>query len=74
MNLNYQHHHINVENNLVKSSIFEYFDKEKGVRICNAFEIKNIINEVGGLYDYKAYIKQASISFADNKGSIINFK
>ncbi|MBT3195238.1 MAG: hypothetical protein HN338_02045 [Candidatus Ruthia sp.] len=72
VNLNHKHHKINPADNLVKSSIFEYLDQELGERMCNTLEIENIINEAGGLSDYKNYIKQASISFADNKGNSLN--
>jgi REP element-mobilizing transposase RayT len=68
VNLNHKHHGIDPGKNLVKSSIFEYLDQEAGVSICNPSEIQNIITESGGLSDYKSYIKQASITFADNKG------
>ncbi len=68
VNLNHKHHGIDPGKNLVKSSIFEYLDQEAGVSICNPSEIQNIIAESGGLPDYKSYIKQASITFADNKG------
>jgi len=68
VNLNHKHHGIDLGKNLVKSSIFEYLDQEAGVSICNPSEIQNIITESGGLSDYKSYIKQASITFADNKG------
>jgi len=71
VNLNYKHHQIDVKKNLVKSSVFEYFDTEMGDRICDTTEISNIIAEVGNLSDYKAYIKQASISFSDNKGNTV---
>ena len=72
VNLNHMHHRIDPTQNLVKSSIFEYLDQEKGVGICNPSEIQNIITESGGLSDYKAYIKQASIAFADNKNHSLN--
>ncbi|MCH9645308.1 MAG: transposase [Proteobacteria bacterium] len=68
VNLNHKHHRIDPAKNLVKSSIFEYLDKELGICICDPLEIRAIIAESGGLTDYKSYIKQASISFADNKG------
>ncbi|WPE17544.1 transposase [Candidatus Thioglobus autotrophicus] len=72
VNLNHKHHGIDPNNNLVKSSIFEYLDQEMGTSICSPTEIQNIITESGGLTDYKAYIKQASIAFADNKGRSLN--
>jgi len=72
VNLNYKHHQIDEKKNLVKSSIFEYLDSEMGDRICNTSEIQNIITETGNLSDYIDYIKQASISFSDNKGNLIS--
>jgi len=72
VNLNHKHHGIDPGKNLVKSSIFEYLDQEAGVSICNPSEIQNIIAESGGLSDYKSFIKQASMTFADNKGYSIS--
>jgi len=72
INLNHKHHRIDPNINLVKSSIFEYLDQEMGTSICSPTEIQNIITESGGLIDYKSYIKQASIAFADNKGRSLN--
>ena len=72
VNLNYKYHQVDVKKNLVKSSVFEYLDTEIGSRICDTTEISNIIAEVGNLSDYKTYIKQVSISFADNKGNLVN--
>ncbi|WP_162262089.1 transposase [Bathymodiolus septemdierum thioautotrophic gill symbiont] len=67
VNLNYKHHKIDRQTRMVKSSIFEYLDMEMGRRICSENEINNILNEVGGLEEYKKYATNASISFADNK-------
>jgi REP element-mobilizing transposase RayT len=67
VNLNYKHHKINLKKQLVKSSIFEYLDTELGPRICDISEIKNIIDDYGSLQQYKADIKNTSISFAMNK-------
>ncbi len=72
VNLNYKHHQIDPQNNLVKSSIFEYFDEELGDRICDIDEIQKIINESNGINEYKKIIKKASISFAENKGIILD--
>jgi putative transposase len=68
VNLNHKHHKIDPSKNLVKSSLFEYLDQEMGVSICNPSDIQDVIAESGGLSDYKDFIKQASISFANNKG------
>jgi len=75
VNLNYVHHKINTNKNLVKSSLCEYLpDAGKACTkdICNQDEIINIINEVGGLLEYKKFIKSASKTFTDNKGNTVN--
>ena len=73
VNLNYKHHKINPNKQLIKTSLFEYFDEELGDRICSQTEIDAIIAESGGLSDYKNMIKQASMSFANNKGATLSF-
>ena len=73
VNLNYKHHKIDPSKQLVKTSLFEYLDEELGDRICSQTEIDAIIAESGSLSDYKNTIKQASISFADNKGLNLSF-
>ena len=40
---------------------------EKG--ICNQEIVKSIISEIGSLFEYKQFIKNASLSFADNKNN-----
>ncbi|CAC9434910.1 hypothetical protein BHECKSOX2_542 [Bathymodiolus heckerae thiotrophic gill symbiont] len=69
VNLNYKHHHINPKENLVKSSVFEYFGNELGDRICSADEINGVIAEIGSLDDYQDFAKNASQVFIDNKKS-----
>ena len=71
VNLNHKHHRIDPAKNLVKSSMFEYLDQELGECICNPVEIQAIIEESDGLIEYKKFIKQASITFADNKGNTL---
>jgi REP element-mobilizing transposase RayT len=71
INLNYVHHRIDPKINLVKSSIFEYLDKELGESICNQEEIKNVINEIGTIKDYKKFAKNTSKIFGKNKGLVI---
>lgn len=73
VNLNFKHHKIDPKKQLVKTSLFEYLDEELGDRICSQTEIDAIIAESGSLSDYKNTIKQASISFADNKGLNLSF-
>jgi len=68
VNLNYMHHKINPANNFVKSSLDEYLGIELGRHICDQNSLDLIISEIGSNADYKQFIKQASISFADNKG------
>ena len=72
VNLNYKHHQIDSTKNLVKSSLFEYFDENFGDGICNQTEIHDIINEIGSINDYKQFIKQASITFTENKGKSLS--
>jgi len=72
VNLNFKHHKIDPKNQLVKTSLFEYFDEELGDRICSQTEIKSIIVVSGGLIEYKKMIKNASISFADNKNIFLS--
>ena len=75
INLNYAHHKIDTNVNLVRSSLYDYItDAGKACtnHICDQDEIANIINETGGLSEYKVFIKNASKSFADNKGNVIN--
>ncbi|MBE8189947.1 MAG: hypothetical protein HAW58_03630, partial [Candidatus Thioglobus sp.] len=71
VNLNHKHHRIDPEKQLVKSSIFEYFGRELGENICDEDEMDKIIQEAGGLNEYKKYLKQASIAFADNKSVLL---
>ena len=72
VNLNYKHHQIDPSKNIVKSSLFEYLDEELGDGICDQTEIDNIINEIGSVNDYKQFIKQASITFTENKGKSLS--
>ncbi len=72
VNLNYKHHKINPEKNLVKSSLPEYLGASFETGICEQIEINAIIQESGGLDSYKEYIKQASMSFANNKDIVLN--
>ncbi len=68
VNFNYRHHAIKPENNLVKSSIFEYLAKERGESICDINSIKEVLYEVGGLKEYKKYANDISKYFGENKG------
>lgn len=75
INLNYAHHKINSKTNLVKSSLDDYLSgagKACTNDICSQNEITSIVNEIGGLSEYKIFIKNASTTFADNKGNIVN--
>jgi REP element-mobilizing transposase RayT len=72
VNLNFKHHKIDPKNQLVKTSLFEYFNEELGDRICDQAEIGLILAESGGLTEYKKMIKNASISFADNKNIFLS--
>ncbi|SMN15137.1 hypothetical protein CRYPA_1187 [uncultured Candidatus Thioglobus sp.] len=74
VNLNYVHHRINPKENLVKSSIFEYFGDELGESICDQKEIESIIDEIGTLDEYKEFSRATSKIFGENKGIIIKDK
>ena len=74
VNLNFKHHKIDPKNQLVKTSLFEYFNEDLGVRICDKQEIESILMESDGLNEYKKMIKSASISFANNKDISLSFK
>jgi REP element-mobilizing transposase RayT len=67
VNLNYRHHNIDISTNLVKSSIFEYFDSELGKEICARSEIKKVIAEIGSIKEYKQFAFRSSEIFTDNK-------
>lgn len=68
VNLNYKHHQYNLKKDLIKTSIFEYLDIEKGENICNKQEIKNILEVIGGIDSYKKYLKNQSEYFIEKKG------
>ena len=72
VNLNYQHHKINPNENLVKSSINEYLNNEPGKNICSKQELTSIIAEIGGISNYKDFVKNASMTFAEKKGNVLN--
>jgi REP element-mobilizing transposase RayT len=67
VNLNYKHHFINPKENLVKSSIFEYYDSEVGDKICSEKEVQKVMQMVGGVSEYKKYSKQISNYFIDKR-------
>lgn len=71
VNLNYLHHKINPKNTFVKSSIFEYLDKEIGKPICNQQDIDSIVKEIGTIQEYEDFAKNTSKVFGENKGLII---
>ncbi len=72
VNLNYIHHKIDPKENLVKSSIFEYLDKDLDNSICNKDEIDPIIKEIGTINDYEIFAKNTSKVFGENKGLIVS--
>ena len=75
VNLNYVHHQIDTNKNLVISSLSDFIsDAGKACtnEICDQAEIDKVINETGGLSEYKDFIKNASKTFTDNKGNVIN--
>jgi len=69
VNLNYQHHKIDPEKNIVKTSFFEYIEKYN-FNICNYEEVKSIVNGVGGIEEYKAYAKIQSLYFKERKEAL----
>ena len=71
VNLNYIHHRISPKGNLIKSSIFEYLNKELGESICNQQEVDNIISEIGTIKEYEEFSKKTSKVFGENKGLVI---
>jgi len=71
VNLNYVHHKINPKQTLVKSSIFEYLDKEIGESICNQQEVDSIVKEIGSIQEYEHFAKNTSKVFGENKGLVI---
>jgi hypothetical protein len=74
INLNHKHHKIDLNKNLVKTSLFEYLGTTLDDSICEQTEIASIIRESNGINDYKKYIEQASIAFANNKNIILSSK
>lgn len=76
VNLNYKHHNYNIEKDLIKSSVFEYLNEEKGERICNVDEVERIIENIGGVKKYKEWLKGQSKFFTErhnNDPDLINF-
>jgi len=71
VNLNYIHHRINPKTKLVKSSIFEYLNKELSEYICNKEEVRHVIDEIGIVSDYESFAKNTSKVFGENKGLTI---
>lgn len=67
VNLNYKFHGINPSGLLIKTSLFEYMGTEKGDIICDSEELKKIIKKVGGVEEYKEYLKIQSEYFAQQK-------
>mgnify|MGYP001591135571 FL=1 len=71
VNLNFIHHRIDPKVNLVKSSVFEYSNKELGVSICNKDEINSVIQEIGTIKEYEEFSKNTSKVFGESKGLIV---
>jgi len=67
VNLNYKFHGINPSKSLVKTSLFEYMGTEKDDIICDPHETKKIIEGIGGVEEYKKYLKIQSEYFAQQK-------
>jgi hypothetical protein len=56
---------------LVKSSIYEYLDKELGKSVCNKEEISGVISEIGTVEEYEYFSKSTSKAFGENKDLVI---
>ena len=67
VNLNYKYHKIDPVKSLVKTSLFEYLGAEKGEYICDSKIVSNIVGNVGGINNYKEYLKRQSEYFANQK-------
>ena len=67
VNLNYKYHKIDPKKFLVKTSLFEYFGIERGEYICDSKIISNIVSNLGGVNNYKKYLKRQSEYFASKK-------
>ncbi|SMN14345.1 Transposase and inactivated derivatives [uncultured Candidatus Thioglobus sp.] len=67
INLNYRHHRINPQENLIKSSFFGYLDEYDD--ILDIDEVKKITKEIDS---YKEYAYQQSDYFTENKDYIKN--
>jgi len=65
VNMNYKHHKYDPKKDLVKTSVFEYLDKESGEKICNQKNLNLIIKNIGGIDAYKKYLKNASKLFTE---------
>ncbi len=77
VNMNYKHHNYDIKKDLIKTSLFEYLDEEKGEKICNQKEIEKIIKTIGSVEKYKDYLKNQSKYFTgrhQNNLDVLDFE
>ena len=65
VNLNYKHHNYDLKKDLVKTSLFEFLGEEKGDKICSEKEIKYILDTIGGVKEYKKFLREQSKYFSE---------
>lgn len=65
VNLNYRHHHINPQEALVKTSVFEYLGTEKYLSICSIPPF--LFQEIGGKEKYQNYMNSTAQVFLEKK-------
>ncbi len=76
VNLNYKHHSLEKDNNLVKSSLDEYLKKshkkEQGGLAYTICETNEVIDQVGGPDKFIQFMKNTESVFMSNKGIDLN--
>ncbi len=72
INLNYKHHNHDIKKDLVKTSLFEFLGEEEGDKICSQKEIKYILDTIGGIKEYKEFLKNKSKYFSEKHNQDFN--
>jgi putative transposase len=67
VNTNYKHHRYNPKVDLIKTSLFEFINTEKGERVCDQDEVGKIILESGGLERYISNLVEYEKEFLKTK-------
>ncbi len=67
VNLNYNHHKINPDKHLVKTSFGSYIGSDNHSIICNLEDINIILDEIGGAKAYKQYAYEQSQYFLERR-------